>query len=133
MPTIATVKKAVYSWSLRFREAVRNNDELRLLSDEYLEDLLDENVSDKEFSFACKEARKRCSFFPKMCDILKYVGEYRANPPPSDNLALEEYSGLDAPLTDEQIERNVKRLEILGRVSSREITYEEAAQLMEEL
>jgi hypothetical protein len=131
MIEIGIVKKAVYSWSIRFKESVRVNEELLILSEEYLEDLLDEYVSEKEFAFACKEARKKCSFFPKMCDILKYVGEYRTSPPASDTLALEENAGLAAPLTEEQQAINLKRLKILGRISCGEITHEQGAEEME--
>lgn len=133
MLNIITVKKAVYSWSIRFKETVRVNEELLILSEEYLEDLLDEYVSEKEFAYACKEARKKCSFFPKMCDILEYVGEYRSNPPRSDCLQLEENVGLQAPMTSEQAEKNLKRLDILARISSKEITYEQGSLEMEEL
>lgn len=127
------VKKAVYSWSIRFREAVLDNERLLFLSEEYLEDLKDENVSPREFEYATRSVRKKCKFFPQMADILVAIVEYRKNPPPSKILQIEENVGLQAPPTPEQLEKNIRRINILTRISSGEITYEQGAKEMEEI
>lgn len=130
---ITLVKKAVYSWSVRFRETVRDNAQLLMLSEEYAEDLNDEDVSIKEFEFACRSVRKRCSFFPKMCDILKYVDEYRSNPPQSTAPQIAEYNGENAPLTKEQAEMNKARIKILAMISLGKISYANGAKKMEQI
>lgn len=50
-------------------------EQLKLLSREYFEDLQSENVTSEEFEFASREARKRCSFFPKVADILSELNK----------------------------------------------------------
>jgi hypothetical protein len=130
---VEKVMEAIISWNIRFREAVRNSAELTILAQEYFEDLTDENVSVKEFSYAYKNTRRRCNFFPKMCDVLKYVEEYRKNPPVSDSLQLPEHSGHEAPMTDKQAEIMRKRINILAEISAKTITHEQGAIKMENL
>ena len=132
--TLAVMKKEIYSWSLRFQIAKPySNEELLFLAEEYLEDLQDEDVSQKQFVYACKVVRKRNKFFPKVADILDAVKEYRENPPASDSLQLPEDAGQDAPLSAEQARVNAERLAILGKIASGEITYEEGTKRMEQL
>jgi NADH:ubiquinone oxidoreductase subunit F (NADH-binding) len=52
-------------------------EQIKLLSREYFEDLQSENVTYEEFEIASREARKRCSFFPKVADILSQVDKIK--------------------------------------------------------
>ncbi len=127
------VKKAVYSWSIRFRESNMSNDKLLFLSEEYYEDLVDECVSFKEFEYAKKKVRRKCSFFPKMSEILKEVEDYRRDPPASNSLQLEENAGHNAPPTAEQVKANSERLKILAKIACGDISHEDGATMMEAL
>lgn len=71
--TLNLVKKAIYSWDIRFPEGQRPSTILDFLSAEYFEDLQSENVNAGQFMAACSIVRKQCRWFPKMADILDAV------------------------------------------------------------
>lgn len=75
--TLQQVMKAVASWTLRFPETKYSPQQLKLIAQEYHEDLVDEHVTTGEFAEAAKEVRKRARWFPKMVDILGAVNERR--------------------------------------------------------
>jgi len=128
--TIQEVKKAVYSWSIRFRETVYDNQQLSFLSDDYYEDLLDLGVTSKQFAYAAKLVRQRAKFFPKMSDIMDAVNEYRSNPPVSDSTQIAETSSYKDP-TPEEKEFTRKMGSLTAKVISKEMTADEAAAEME--
>jgi len=46
---------------------------LDFLAKEYFEDMESENVTAEEFDSACRVVRKKCTFFPKVAEILAAV------------------------------------------------------------
>ena len=112
---LMVVKKAVYSWSLRF-PSQKSNEHLARLSQEYFEDLKSERVTLKQFEASALIVRKRCRFFPLMADILDAVQQYREAPPqPKINANQIEDVTSNHDLTPEEIERNKQRVaEILS-------------------
>jgi len=128
-----TVKRAVYSWSIRFKSAGYANEQLALLSGEYLDDLQSENVTRRQFESAVILVRKRCKFFPTMAEILDCVNECRRNPelllPASGNRNV---AKIEATTTDgdnwtpEEIARNKERISHILAMLSREKTMDQA-------
>ena len=74
----STVVETIYSWNLRFPECARDVNILNFLANEYFEDLESEGVTHEEFERACRVVRKKCTFFPKVADILAAVGAERS-------------------------------------------------------
>ena len=123
-----TVKRAVYSWSIRFRSAGYGNEQLALISKQYHEDLVDEGVTLKQFHVAERSVRKRCRFFPAMADILDAVKEYRECPPRSNQsgaLQIEDTTSRH-DLTPEEVTRNKERVGMIVGALAGRITWEEA-------
>jgi hypothetical protein len=121
------VKRAVYSWSIRFKSAGYGNDQLSRLSTEYLEDLQSEGVTLRQFEAAALSVRKRCRFFPSMADILDAVKEYRANPPVATSGALQIADVTSRhDLTPEELERNQKRVQMIAEALAGRMSFEEA-------
>lgn len=114
------VKKAVYSWSLRF-PSQKSNEHLARISQEYFEDLQSEGVTLKQFEAAALIVRKRCRFFPLMVDILDAVQQHRERPPqPQVNAMQIEDVTSQHDLTSEEIERNKERIgEILQMLAGK--------------
>lgn len=130
--SLITVKKAVYSWSIRFREAGYANEQLARLSQEYFEDLQSEGVTERQFEHAASAVRKRCRFFPKMCDILQAVQEYRERPPqPRSDLAQIEATTSNHDLTPEEIERNKARMKTITDMLAGKLSADEAVRAVE--
>lgn len=131
---LMTVKRAVYSWSIRFKSAGHTLDQLSRLSTEYLEDLQSEGVTLRQFEAAALSVRKRCRFFPSMADILEAVKEYRANPPVATSGALqiaEVTSNHD--LTPEELERNEERVRLITEALAGRLSFEEAEREVERI
>jgi hypothetical protein len=129
---LVTVKKAVYSWSIRFREAGYANEQLARLSQEYFEDLQSEGVTERQFEAAANSARKRCRFFPKMCDILQAVQEYRERPPqPKGGIEQIESTSSRHDLTPEEVERNKARLKTITDMLAGKLSADEAVRAVE--
>ena len=108
---LMTVKRAVYSWSIRFPGAKYTNEQLARLSTEYHEDLVDEGVTRMQFEAAEREVRKRCRFFPVMSEILAAVEQVRSAPPaPRTNRLQIADTTSHHDLTPEEIKRNKERI-----------------------
>ena len=131
--TLQVIKKAVYSWSIRFREVGYANEQLRSLSEEYFDDLQSEHVTVKEFEASCAHVRKRCRFFPKMADILSAVDEYRKNPPVTIEYRQKQLSDSTSnhSLTPEEIARNKSRIADIQRMLSGELSMDQAISSIE--
>ena len=129
--SLTAVKRAVYSWSLRFRETIYDNEQLALLSREYHEDLTEEQVTEKQFAWAAKRTGRSCHFFPKMVDVLEAVQEYRRNPP-QDNLEIPETTSFHDP-TPAELEMNKKRLAICQDAVCGKISWADATRKMSAL
>lgn len=131
---VQAIQQAVLSWSVRWKEAGYTPEQLKFLIREYAEDLKDEYVSTKEFNYAVRSVRKSCTYFPKMTDILKAVNTYREQPRQisNDQLQIGEHSSLH-DMTQEEIEKNRRRIAIAMKVVAKQITPEEGERMQREL
>lgn len=125
------VKRAVYSWSIRFRSAGYGPEQLAWLSDEYFDDLQSEYVTKAQFDAAARMVRKRCRFFPTMADVLEAVQEIRRNPqlmaPVSSDVAqIEEHTAKRDNLTPEEIARNQERLNYIKEMLAGKMSIDDA-------
>jgi hypothetical protein len=130
--TLHAVKVAVYSWSIRNREAGYTNEQLARLSQEYFEDLQSEEVTAHQFAAAASRVRKRCRFFPKMVDILEAVQQHRESPPAKGYLqdqVADTTSNHD--LTQEEIDRNKERTKHITDMLARKLSMDEAIEAVE--
>ena len=127
--TLSMVKKAVYSWSIKNREAGYTNDQLAFLSREYFEDLQSEGVTSRQFEAAEKDVRKRCRFFPKMADFLEAVQRVREKPPAIeyDQEQLPDTTS-NHDLTHEEIARNKERIKHITDMLSGKLTMDQAVE-----
>lgn len=111
------VQETLLNFLNLFPEAGYSHDTLEHLVDTWLEDMRDNKVQGEEFVCAAKMARQDCLYFPKPKNVLDAVREIReerirlfhAN---SARLALPE----QAPLTDEQVARNVKASRLMAEL-----------------
>lgn len=131
---LQTVKRAVYSWSIRFKSAGYMNEQLARISTEYLEDLQSEGVTLRQFEAAALAVRKRCRFFPSMADILDAVKEYRANPPVVASGALQIADTTSKhDLTPEEVERNKERIRLITEAMAGRMSFEDAQREVERM
>ena len=125
---LMVVKKAVYSWSLRF-PSQKSNEHLARISHEYFEDLQSEGVTLKQFEAAALIVRKRCRFFPLMADILEAVQQYRERPPqPQINAMQIEDVTSNHDLTPEEIKRNKERIDEILQMLAGKKSIDEAVE-----
>ena len=127
--TVNDVKRAVYSWSIRFREAGYANEQLARISHEYHEDLVSEHVTTGEFEDAARAVRKRCRFFPKMVDLLAAVEDRRRQQPaaPTASSAIQiEAVTSHHDLTEEEVERNQARVRAITDMLAGKIKMDDA-------
>ncbi len=123
------MKRAVYSWSIRFREAGYANEQLARISHEYHEDLVSEHVTTDEFEDAARAVRKRCRFFPKMVDLLAAVEDRRRQQPaaPTASSAIQiEAVTSHHDLTEEEVERNQTRIRAITDMLAGRINMDDA-------
>ena len=127
--TVNDVKRVVYSWSIRFREAGYANEQLARISHEYHEDLVSEHVTTDEFEDAARAVRKRCRFFPKMVDLLAAVEDRRRQQPaaPTASSAIQiEAVTSHHDLTEEEVERNQTRIRAITDMLAGKINMDDA-------
>ena len=127
--TVNDVKRVVYSWSIRFREAGYANEQLARISHEYHEDLVSEHVTTGEFVDAARAVRKRCRFFPKMVDLLAAVEDRRRQQPaaPTASSAIQiEAVTSHHDLTEEEVERNQTRIRAITDMLAGRINMDDA-------
>lgn len=127
--TVNDVKRVVYSWSIRFREAGYANEQLARISHEYHEDLVSEHVTTDEFEDAARAVRKRCRFFPKMVDLLAAVEDRRRQQPaaPTASSAIQiEAVTSHHDLTEEEVERNQTRIRAITDMLAGRINMDDA-------
>ena len=79
-----------------------------------------------------RQAKKRCRFFPKLADLMESIREIRANPPVIDQDRQLTAQG-EAPMSQEEIDRNVRRLKALAGQIAGKITADEADRLIAEV
>ena len=127
--TVNDVKRVVYSWSIRFREAGYANEQLARISHEYHEDLVSEHVTTGEFEDAARAVRKRCRFFPKMVDLLAAVEDRRRQQPaaPTASSAIQiEAVTSHHDLTEEEVERTQTRIRAITDMLAGRINMDDA-------
>ena len=127
--TVNDVKRVVYSWSIRFREAGYANEQLARISHEYHADLVSEHVTTGEFEDAARAVRKRCRFFPKMVDLLAAVEDRRRQQPaaPTASSAIQiEAVTSHHDLTEEEVERNQTRIRAITDMLAGRINMDDA-------
>lgn len=113
--SIKLVDQVILSWSIRFKGSGKTPAELKLLVREYHEDLLAENFTDKSFVSAAKYARRKCTFFPTIPDLVSARAEVRRVE--ERRKALKQLP--DPDLTHEEIEENLRRVrEIIESVQN---------------
>lgn len=128
---LLTVKRAVYSWSIRFKSAGYGNEQLAMISAEYLEDLHAEGVTLRQFGAAARMVRRRCRFFPSMAEILDAVQECRCRPElmaPVNSTAqqIPEHTATCDNWTPEELERNKERVRLIAEALAGKMSFDEA-------
>lgn len=127
---LTTVQQAIISWNTRFNTGYKPR-ALRMLVEEYLEDLVAEDVTDRQFCEAAKLVRRRCRFFPRMVEVLECVQEIRNRPAQaSDCIQITENPTY---ISEYDSKRNAKRLDLLVKATTGEMPYEDVARLLEEM
>jgi len=96
--TLPQVQESLMRLVSHYPEAGHTGATLRVIASDYFEDLTEDRTSQEEFLQVVKLARRRCSFFPKVSDIIKLRDEIRANPPKKPVAGLiEEEAWVDTP------------------------------------
>jgi hypothetical protein len=100
--------------AIRFPSAGYTPDQLRLLSREYHEDLVDE-MCKEDFDAAIRIVRKRAKFFPTVAEIIEACQEVKRSTPGYASMPY--YKEYDVQeYTEEEWERsNKERLKALAR------------------
>lgn len=125
--TMDKIKEFLMEWFVKYPEAGYGFEQIETLAGLYHNDLIEENISEKQFCWAAKQAGRRCQFFPKMIDIIRFVEEYRRNPPDSDQLMIGHQEVYD--LTPQQLENNKKHIEVCKLAVNKKITMEQAKKM----
>lgn len=121
--TVEQVRTALFSLSLRFKEAGYTVDQLELLSREYHEDL--GGITAEDFDVAIKEGRRDWRWFPKIPDIREYADRSAAGRVAIDRITREALT--EGPTYKSDLDKQKSRdcLRVLGEVSAKVITVEE--------
>jgi len=108
------VAKTLIAMAIRFPSAGYTPDQLRLLSREYHEDLVDE-MCKEDFDAAIRIVRKRAKFFPTVAEIIEACQEVKRSTPGYASMPY--YKEYDVQeYTEEEWERsNKERLKALAR------------------
>ena len=133
--TTQTILRELTPLIVLYPEAGHNGASIEILAEQWA-DLLsddDEDVSEAEFLWAIRRAKKRCKFFPKVADIMEGVNEYRERPPATVDAAHRLPQESVVNLSPAEIERNKARLEILALQAQNKISPQDAARRMEML
>ena len=94
--------------------------------------LVEEGVTQKQFSSGVRHAVKTCRFFPKLADVLEGVATYRERPPqPQVNAMQIEDVTSRHDLTPEEIERNKERLKTISDMLAGKLSTDEAIRTVE--
>ena len=125
--TLQQVMKAVASWTIRFPETKYSPQQLKLIAQEYHEDLIDEHVTVDEFAEAAREVRKRARWFPKMVDILGAVNERRQRHEPARcDKAMIADNTLRHDLAPEEVDANRRRVKAITDMLAGKLSMEDA-------
>ena len=94
--------------------------------------LVEEGVTQKQFSSGVRHAVKTCRFFPKLADVLAGVQQHRERPPqPKVNTMQIEDTTSQHDLTPEEVERNKERLKTITDMLAGKLSTDEAIRTVE--
>ena len=110
-----------------YPEAGHNGATLVLLAEQWQDLLADDAVTEAEFVWSMRRAKKHCRFFPKIADILEGVRAYREHPPATVDAKHRLAEESTVPLTPDEKARNRKRIAVMLAQLSHQISPEEAA------
>lgn len=108
------VNRELLRLSLHYPEAGYTPLTIEVLAEDWIEDLEEMHVSDKEFSLIIKRIRTECRYFPKISEAIKTIKEFRQSPVYAE---IFKTSGLIEErhiLTDEERARNKKLIGLLA-------------------
>ena len=126
--TMEAVRDAVTMLNTRSGKGL-SSDNVSLLALEYTEDFEDEGVTAAEFDFAYRRVRKEANgYIPNSGRFLDVIRAERARPRDVSQLT----DGSDAPMSQEEIDRNVRRLKILADQIAGKLSASEAERMMGE-
>ena len=135
---ITDVQSALLRLTNHYPEAGHNGTTTSKLAVDWFSLLIEDGVTQAQFVAGMRHAVKTCRFFPKLADVLEGVKNYREKPPApkkSGCLQIEEHTVNGDNLTKEEIERNMKRIEMVKMVyhpdPEKRVTIEEAVALVE--
>ena len=127
--TLEAVRDAVTMLNIRSGKGL-SSDNVSLLALEYTEDFEDEDVTAAEFDFAYRRVRKEANgYIPNSGRFLDVIRAERARPRDVSQLTAQG----EAPMSQEEINRNVRRLKILANQIAGKITADEADRLIAEV
>ena len=126
---VETVLDALSMLNKRAGKDLSGSD-IALLALEYTEDFEDDGVTAAEFDLAYRRVRKEANgYIPNSGRFLEVIREERARPRDVSQLT----DGSEAPMSQEEIDRNVRRLKILADQVAGKITADEADRLIAEV
>ena len=127
--TLEVVRDAVTMLNIRSGKGL-SSDNVSLLALEYTDDFEDEGVTAAEFDFAYRRVRKEANgYIPNSGRFLDVIREERARPRDVPQLT----DGSEAPMSQEEIDRNVRRLKILADQIAGKLSASEAERMMDDV
>ena len=125
---VETVRDALSMLNKRAGKDLSGSD-IALLALEYVEDFEDEHVTPQEFDFAYRRVRKEANgYIPNSGRFLDVIRAERARPRDVSQLTAQG----EAPMSQEEIDRNVRRLRILADQIAGKLSASEAERMMGE-
>lgn len=128
-----TILRELFPLLVLYPEAGHNGNTISVLAEQWRDLLADEDVSEPEFLWAVRRAKKKCRFFPKPADILEGVNEYRERLPDRVDEARRLPQSSAVALSPEEIRRNKERLEIIAMQAAKKISPEDATRRLSRL
>ena len=116
---ITDVQLALAKLLNHYPESGHNTTSLGKLAFDWHDLLVEEGVTQKQFSSGVRHAVKTCRFFPKLADVLAGVQQHRERPqqPQVNPVQIEDVTS-NHDLTPEEVERNKARIaEILAMLA----------------
>ena len=129
---ITDVQLALAKLLIHYPESGHNTTSLGKLAFDWHDLLVEEGVTQKQFSSGVRHAVKTCKFFPKLADVLAGVQQHRERPPqPQTNAMQIEDVTSQHDLTPEEVKRNKERIgEILQMLAGKK-SIDEAAEAVQ--
>ena len=129
---ITDVQLALAKLLIHYPESGHNTTSLGKLAFDWHDLLVEEGVTQKQFSSGVRHAVKTCRFFPKLADVLAGVQQHRERPPqPQVNTMQIEDVTSRHDLTPEEIERNKERIGEILQMLAGQKSIDEAVEAVE--